>query len=135
MRACRRGPAATSPANSWPVAGAYTTPSTGARLTNQGDVDGEVAASLHELLGAIQRIDQEELFGRRRYLAGGALFFSHHGHARGMPGQVPQDDLFGFMVGGRDRGVILLGMHRKRAVINTVRGAACLKGGRDHGFQ
>ena len=57
-----------------------------AAVLDQGDVDGKVGALLDELLGAVERIDQEEARAERRRAIGGNLL-RHHRNVRGEPMQ------------------------------------------------
>ena len=64
-RACRprlrfQAPRPTMPQKISPVAGSATTPSTGAAILDQADVDGEIVAPGGEFARAVQRVDQPE---------------------------------------------------------------------------
>ena len=67
-------------------------------IGHQREIDSELVAARDELLGSIQRIDQEEAVLERRGDAGGA-FFRQHADVRTQPRQAIRDDAVGGEVG------------------------------------
>ena len=76
-----------------------------------GDVHGEIATALHEFLGAIQRIDNDEIAGdmtmRRR------LFLGHHDHPGKGGGQTGRNDRVGGLIRLGHRAGIRFRPHRE----------------------
>ena len=100
-------------------------------VLDQGNIDGEVAAPLYELLGAIERINDEELTAHIGDASGGSLFFGHDRDQGGEAGQIGQDDGFGGRVGQGHRRGIGLHRHIKGRIIDVPDRLACRMGA-DH---
>ena len=52
-------------------------------VADEGDIYGEVATLLYEFLGAVERVNEEELRSDRRHSPRGNLFFSNDRDVRG----------------------------------------------------
>ncbi len=74
---------------------------------HQRDVDGEVAAPPHELLGAVERVDDQE--GGGRLGMGRGLLLGHEHRVRERRAQAGGDDRVGGLVGTGDGAVVVLG--------------------------
>ena len=70
---------------------------------DQSDVDGVIVAAADKLLGAVERVDQEERAGVGRDASRRDFLLGDDRHARGGPGQSGEDDQFGGAVGLGDR--------------------------------
>ena len=68
-------------------------------MLDQRDVDGEIAVAADELLGAVERIDQEEAIGSGRHPAGRHALLGHHRHLRRKPFESGEQHDLGQSVG------------------------------------
>ena len=72
----------------------------GASHFNQRDVDGELAITLQEFLGPVERIDQEKTSPQMEWHAARRHFFlSDDGHPRRKLGESSEDECFGLLIG------------------------------------
>jgi 3-deoxy-manno-octulosonate cytidylyltransferase (CMP-KDO synthetase) len=92
-----------------------------------GDVHGEITAPLDELLGAIQRIDDQE--GLRRQRMAGRLFFGDQDHIGKRRAQARRDDRIRRLIRLGHRAGIALGFHLEiRAIVDLHDTVASFKG-------
>ena len=110
-----RRPSPTRPPCSRPVAGANTTPSFGAPFSISADVDRIIVAAAHELLGAVERIDQEIGVVVRGDAAGRDFLLGDHRNARRRSGQRREDDQLGRSVGFGHRRAVAFGFDLEAA--------------------
>ncbi|MNJ25595.1 hypothetical protein D3C77_200450 [compost metagenome] len=102
-------------------------------MVDQRDIDGELAVAGDELLGAIQRIHQPVAGpAAPRLHRLGVRLFRQHRDIRRQPGQRLHDHLVSPLIGGGERTLVLLVLHRKGL---TVDGQDGVTGGAGYGFQ
>ncbi|MNJ61575.1 hypothetical protein D3C77_573690 [compost metagenome] len=102
-------------------------------MVDQRDIDGELAVAGDELLGAIQRIHQPVAGpAAPRLHRLGVRLFRQHGDIRRQAGQRLHDHLVRSLIGGGERTLVLLVLHREGL---TVDGQDGVTGGAGDGLQ
>ena len=97
-------------------------------MFDQGDVDGEVGALLDELLGAVERVDQEEARAQRRVPVASGLL-GDDWNVGGERLERWQNDGFGVPIGGGHGRRVALELDRFVLAVMRHDGGAGLGGG------
>ncbi len=102
---------------------------------DQGNVHGEFAVAVDELLGAVQGVDQPKSLRHGRYAAGGRRLLGNHGNGGRELRERRKNDRLGPLICRGDRRGIGLVSHFKICRIDLENGLPCRPRHRQHLFE